>query len=612
MPDSEPVSVLLASQIITMDSGRPNARAVAVRGSRIVTVGSLEEVTSALGDEPFSIDRTHEHDVILPGLIDQHLHPFLGATTLTTEVIATEDWHLPSRTFPAANSESEYRARLAAADAAIEDPDEWLFSWGYHSLWHGPLDRSVLDSISATRPIGIWQRSCHEFYMNTAAIDALGLSEEQIEATGELAAMISLERGHFWENGFFGFLMPIITPVFVTIDRLVNGLEQMITYLHSNGVTAFNEPGAVLPPGAWDLYQQILGHHDVPLDSSFIVDARGPATAGIPVKEAISSAESLIARAPDGKVSFLPDQVKLFADGAIISQLMQMKEPYLDADGDPDPAHHGEWLMTPEVFDERSKAYWDAGYQLHVHVNGDLGLEMVLDTLERRLAETPRDDHRTVIVHFANSTEEQVDRIADLGAIVSSNPYYPVGFADKYGEFGLGPERADVMTRNRSVLDRSVPLSFHSDLPMAPADPLAMMWCAVNRVTPSGRVAAPEQRISAAEALHAVTLGAAQSWRREHEMGSIEPGKVANFTVVDRDPLAVEPMTLREIEVRGTVFEGRWFPVPAAIRTARVHSARLRRLTTLPAGDRDDYCGGGCACAVAHHLVAAFVAEWAA
>ncbi len=122
MPDSEPVSVLLASQIITMDSGRPNARAVAVRGSRIVTVGSLEEVTSALGDEPFSIDRTHEHDVILPGLIDQHLHPFLGATTLTTEVIATEDWHLPSRTFPAANSESEYRARLAAADAAIEDP----------------------------------------------------------------------------------------------------------------------------------------------------------------------------------------------------------------------------------------------------------------------------------------------------------------------------------------------------------------------------------------------------------------------------------------------------------------------------------------------------------
>ncbi len=448
--------------------------------------------------------------------------------------------------------------------------------------------------------------------MNTAAIDALGLSEEQIEATGELAAMISLERGHFWENGFFGFLMPIITPVFVTIDRLVNGLEQMITYLHSNGVTAFNEPGAVLPPGAWDLYQQILGHHDVPLDSSFIVDARGPATAGIPVKEAISSAESLIARAPDGKVSFLPDQVKLFADGAIISQLMQMKEPYLDADGDPDPARHGEWLMTPEVFDERSKAYWDAGYQLHVHVNGDLGLEMVLDTLERRLAETPRDDHRTVIVHFANSTEEQVDRIADLGAIVSSNPYYPVGFADKYGEFGLGPERADVMTRNRSVLDRSVPLSFHSDLPMAPADPLAMMWCAVNRVTPSGRVAAPEQRISAAEALHAVTLGAAQSWRREHEMGSIEPGKVANFTVVDRDPLAVEPMTLREIEVRGTVFEGRWFPVPAAIRTARVHSARLRRLTTLPAGDRDDYCGGGCACAVAHHLVAAFVAEWAA
>ena len=195
--------------------------------------------------------------------------------------------------------------------------------------------------------------------------------------------------------------------------------------------------------------------------------------------------------------------MKLFADGAIISQLMQMREPYLDADGNPDPEHHGEWLMEPDVFAERALAYWHAGYQLHVHVNGDAGLDLVLDTLERCLAEAPRDDHRTVVVHFANSTPEQVDRIAELGAIVSSNPYYPVGFADKYAEWGLGPERADVMTRNRSVVDRGVPLSFHSDLPMGRSDPIGMMHCAVNRITQSGRVAGPEERIDAEAALRA-------------------------------------------------------------------------------------------------------------
>lgn len=81
-------------------------------------------------------------------------------------------------------------------------------------------------------------------------------------------------------------------------------------------------------------------------------------------------------------------------------------------------------------------AYWDAGWQVHVHVNGDLGLEVLLDVIEDAQRRTPRTDHRTVIVHFANSTEEQTDRISRLGAVVSANPYYPVGFADKYGEWG--------------------------------------------------------------------------------------------------------------------------------------------------------------------------------
>ena len=275
--------------------------------------------------------------------------------------------------------------------------------------------------------------------------------------------------------------------------------------------------------------------------------------------------------APDGpdhtdRLAFFPKQVKLFADGAIISQLMQMRDPYLDRDGNPNPDHHGEWIMPPAMFEERSKLYWDAGFQIHVHVNGDLGLDMVLDMVERRLAETPRDDHRTVIVHFANSTEGQVDRIAALGCIVSSNPYYPVGFADKFGEVGLGPQRADLMTRNRSVVERGVPLSFHSDLPMGRSDPIGMMSCAVNRITQSGRVAAPEQRLSIEQALRAVTIDAAHSWRKEDELGSIEVGKVANFTVVDDNPLDAAPIRLDEIEVIGTVFRGEWFAVPDDVR----------------------------------------------
>lgn len=590
--------VVYRSTFVTVDPDRPRATAVAVEGDRIVAVGEYADVAELVGKHV--VDDRFVDQVVVPGLIDQHLHPVLGASTLSTAVIATEDWVLPDTTFPAAHSHDEYVARLTAAEAALDDPEEWLFSWGYHQLWHGDLDRTILDSISATRPIGVWQRSCHEFFLNAAAIDALGITAEQVADSGEPAATIDLDRGRFWERGFMTFLMRRLSPVFLTPERMVRGLRQMVTYLHQNGVTAINEPGAQLSPGSWELYQAILGDDATPFSSTFLVDARGPADRGVPVEEALAGAAQLISERSEGKVRFLPGQAKLFADGAIISQLMQMREPYLDAELRPDPHHHGEWLMEPAVFEERAKAYWDAGYQLHVHVNGDAGLDLVLDTLERRLDERPRDDHRTVIVHFANSTPEQVDRIAALGAIVSSNPYYPVGFADKYAEWGLGPERADVMTRNRSVLDRGVSLSFHSDLPMGRSDPIGMMHCAVNRITQSGRVAGPEERVDVEAALRAVTIEAAYSWRREHELGSIEVGKDATFTVLDQDPLAVDPLTLDEIDVLGIVFEGRWMPVPAGLSRTSQSTPRAT-VSTLPGHDHVEHGGAehGCACEVA-------------
>ncbi|WP_394933829.1 amidohydrolase [uncultured Ilumatobacter sp.] len=613
------ITVFTARTIVTMASTQPSAEAVAIENGRIVAVGSYAHVQAAIGDLPHVIDDMFADRVILPGLIDQHLHPILGATTLATEVIATEDWVLPDRTYPAANTHDEYVAALRSADrrtqAESAGDDDWLFTWGYHQLWHGELSRQVLDSVSTIRPIGVWQRSCHEFYLNTAGLKALGILDggwsNGIDPA--ILATANVESGHFWERGFFNLLFRQLTPILFSPERLTHGLHQMVRYLHQNGVTAFNEPGAILVPGAWELYQEILGADDTPFFSYFLTDGRGPAEQRMDHESTLARAAREYAMAPDcsdrtDRIAFFPRQVKLFADGAIISQLMQMRDPYLDRDGNPDPDHHGEWIMPPDMFEERSKLYWDAGFQIHVHVNGDLGLDMVLDMVERRLAETPRNDHRTVIVHFANSTEEQVDRIAALGCIVSSNPYYPVGFADKFGEVGLGPQRADLLTRNRSVVKRGVPLSFHSDLPMGRSDPIGMVSCAVNRITQSGRVAAPEQRLSIEQALRAVTIDAAHSWRKEDELGSIEVGKIANFTVVDQNPLDAAPIRLDEIEVLGTVFRGEWFAVPDVVRK-RVAAAASRgpgALQLIAGSDmHDEYGGAGCICDVARAVVCA-------
>jgi predicted amidohydrolase YtcJ len=554
MPVAEP-TLFHARRVVTMEPAFPDATAVAVTGDRIAAVGSFAELSGGA----FAVDDTFADAVICPGLIDQHLHPVLGATTLVTEVIATEDWALPGRMCPAARTAEEYRRRLRDAERALTDPAEWLISWGYHALWHGPIDRAALDQISADRPIALWQRSCHEWFLNTAAIEALAITADEMSGRGPASEMVDLDAGHWWEAGM-NLLLPKLAPKFMSPERIAAGLRQMVAYLHSNGVTAYNEPGIMWDLEPWPLYQQILGAEETPFLSTFLVDARSQADAGMDPADAVADAEAQVARASTGKVRLLPKQVKLFADGAIISQLMQMRDPYLDDDGHPDLCHHGEWMMQPDTFRAFAFAYWDAGWQLHIHVNGDAALDLVLDTIEECMAEHPRTDHRTVIVHFANSTEEQIDRIARVGAIVSANSYYPVGFADKYAAHGLGPQRADSMVRAASVLRRGIPLSFHSDLPMGPADPLTLAWCAVNRRTPSGRVAGPEQCISVHDALRAVTIEAAYSWRMEHELGSIAPGKLANFTVLAEDPYAVEPARLNQIPVLGTVYEGRWFP----------------------------------------------------
>jgi predicted amidohydrolase YtcJ len=549
------ITIYVAKSIITMERGNPRATAVAVAGGKILAVGSLQQVEAALAGKPHRIDRTFADKILVPGLIDQHVHPILGALTLSVEIIATEDWRLPGRTVKAANSRHQYMARLKAAEAALKDPNEWLLTWGYHQMWHGDLSRADLNAISKTRPIAVWHRSCHEFYLNDAGIAALGVTEAATKGKGEWSEQVDFAKGHFWEGGL-NFMMGPMLKVLASPERLTFGLKQMVAYLHANGVTAYNEPGALYSPDLWRLYEEILGAPSVPMYATFLADGRGiPDRVGL--DKALAATEEQIAVAPPApgrKLMFFPGQVKLFADGAIISQLMQMKDGYLDG-------HKGEWIIPPDELEKRARLYWNAGYQLHIHVNGDLGLDVVLDILEKLMAENPRADHRTVIVHFANSREDQVGRIARLGALVSANPYYPIGFADKYGEVGLGPARADVMVRAASVVKAGIPFSYHSDLPMGPAAPLEFLDFAVNRITPSGRVAGPEQRIDIDAAMRAVTIEAAYSWRQEDKIGSIAPGKTANFTVLEDDPYAVPSAKLKDIRVWGTVFEGASFPV---------------------------------------------------
>jgi predicted amidohydrolase YtcJ len=255
-----------------------------------------------------------------------------------------------------------------------------------------------------------------------------------------------------------------------------------------------------------------------------------------------------------GKLNYLPKHIKLFADGAMYSQNMVMRDGYLDN-------HQGSWLMNLETFENLFRIFWDDGYQIHIHQNGDAALDRLLLTLEKNLERNPRADHRTTVVHFGYSAKDQLEKMKELGVVVSANPYYVTALSDLYSRKGVGYERSQEMVRLGDATEAGIKVALHSDMPMAPASPLMLMHAAVNRNNFAGKVAGPNQRISKIEALRAVTINAAYVLRLEKLYGSIEVGKYANFTILEKNPLKINNNEIKEIQILGTVLKGELHPL---------------------------------------------------
>lgn len=540
-----PTTIYVAQKIVTMDSV-PVAEAVAVRDDRIVAAGDLADIRSSLAGQAYRIDERFKHKVVMPGLIDNHLHPAMAALLLPMEFITPFDWRFPDRNITATQGESAYREALRAA-VSRRGNDDWFLTWGYHHYFHGDMSRRYLDSISETQPIIVWHRSFHELFANTAAITKMGLEASDVEGHHH----VNFERGHFFETGL-SVAMARLAPVILSPDKFREGLELTREVIHRGGITTIADmaAGGFNFKQTWPVVSEVFGA--APFRTLMIADSRvfGEPAGGAESLKGMAALRSL--ETPN--ITWVK-QVKLFADGAFYSQLMQMNPPgYLDG-------HHGEWMMTPDDLMARARRFWHAGYQIHVHTNGDMGVDVVINLLETLLDEMPRDDHRFTLHHLGYATPDQAKRLGELGAYVSAQPYYLYTLGEKYSEIGLGAERAEKIFLGQTLLDAGVRVSLHSDFTMAPAEPLKLAWVAANRQVASGRVLAPELRLGLEDALRAVTIEAARAIRMEDKIGSIAPGKQADFTILDQDPFGVPLEKLHEIPIHGTVYGGVFYPI---------------------------------------------------
>ncbi len=577
-----PITIYPARKIITMDASLPEASAVAVCGDRIVAVGDLDSMAPWCEGREVRVDKRLEDKVLLPGLIDNHVHPWLGALLLPTAIIAPEDWRMADGTVARAALDREaWFERIKEAVASHHGTGELLASWGFDHGYHGRRPRrSELDAISPQRPLIVWHRSFHEIFANTRALEFAGLTREAAQHP-----QINWDEGHFFEIGTKTLLAKLM-PHFLRKEWFYSGLARMAQLMHRGGITttgdmAFGSLDIDYEIAAWDAVVEQKGLpvrvYNIPHAGAlgFRLSGRKPSPVENPgFDQVLELVEQLPTR--DSRRMKTLRAIKLYADGAMFSQLMQMNAPgYIDG-------HHGEWMMAPAVLADGVRTFWDAGYGIHVHVNGDAGVDAVLAALAAAQERRPRFDHRFAMHHVGYCSSEQTRRMAALGAVASVNPYYVHALADSYSVLGLGPERAAQIVRAGSMVRAGVPVSLHSDFMMAPIEPLVLAWCAANRLTRSGGVVSPSECLTLEQALRGITIDAAHALRMDHEIGSIVAGKKADFTVLEQDPYAVGAKGLKDITVWGTVFEGEVFPVAAP-------SASLHRGAHVPRRTAQSY-----------------------
>jgi hypothetical protein len=404
-----------------------------------------------------------------------------------------------------------------------------------------------LNQIAEDQPVGVIHRSFHEIYLNDSAIELLGLEQSDFDGNTQ----VDWIKGHFFEGGWLA-LVPTMAPVLLEPEKYRQGLATMSALLQQNGITTIAEPG--FPSSDFVSELTLLKSemaNNPPYDVYLIPNGtqlygmKGGNLEAMAFIETLASTDEYNTE----NLRFLPKQVKLFADGAIYSQLMQMKDGYTDG-------HEGEWMTPLSLFSEQIEMYWNNDYKIHVHANGDLGQQMVIDNVLRLQAQRSRTGHRATLHHMGYFTDEMAQQMAELGMEASVNPYYLWALSDKYAEHGLGQERAENLVALKLLVDRDIPLSFHSDFSMAPVEPLTLAWTAVNRATSEGSLMSQEQRITVYEALKAITVDAARALNLEDEIGTLEAGKVANFTILEANPLEISPASLKDLKVKAVVYRG--------------------------------------------------------
>lgn len=528
-----------------MNPARPTVSHVAVREGYILGAGTLSEL-EGFGD--FELDERFADKILMPGMIEGHSHAVEGKWWRYVYCGFHQRMDPHGKLWPGLPSIEHVIARLKEAERSLDDPELALTGWAIDPIYYSnrTITRQDLDQVSTTRPVGIMHASGHIMNVNSKALeladylrpgiehDGVPLGEDGLP-TGELKGpdvMFPVGR----QAGFDDNMLEFDEPGLIDFSRLCV----------RTGVTTATDLAAQLGDDVVDMGIRVTGSDDFPVR---IMSMRFHV--GMHPEELIEHVKAINLRSTD---RFRLGKIKIIADGSIQGFSARLNWP-----GYYNGAPNGLWYIAPEQMQQIYELALKEGIQIHTHTNGDEATDLVLDTLENALKKFPCNNHRFTIQHGQMINAAQYRRMSTLNMCVNHFANHHFYWGDEHYRLTVGPERAERMNACRTALDNGIPLAIHSDAPVTPLSPLFTAWCAVNRLTHSGRTQGEHEKITVDEALYAITLGAAYTLDMDNEVGSIEAGKHADFAVLETDPTSVPGTELKNIEVWGTVQGGRVF-----------------------------------------------------
>lgn len=541
VPDvSSADTIYMDGPIITMNDASPSAEALAVKDGKILAVGSSATVLRTRTRKTRIV--TLNGKALLPGFIDGHSH-FINSLTVANQA------NVYAPPFGPGNSVEGIVSALKKLQSEQHlRPGDLIQAYGYDENALPPgrgLTAADLDTAFPDNPVMVGHVSLHGAVLNSVALKQFKITAETATPPGGIIVRkpgTQEPAGLVMETAFLPIFSALPKP---TIEQSLAALEKGQQLYAAAGVTTAQEGASHF--GDVELLKRGAAAGKLEID-----------VVAFPF---ITDLDAVLGKYPAASFGRYDHRLKLggvkvTTDGSPQGRTAFFTTPYLRGGPGGEQQWKGEPTFPQPTLHAMIKRVYDAGLPLIVHANGDAAIDTVLEAHAAALGDKKAGDHRTGIIHCQFVRPDQLDKIAEWNIIPSFYTEHVFFFGSTHVA-NRGLAQAEFISPLKTAASKGIRYANHTDFNVAPIDQLFVLWTSVNRVTREGTVLGANERVAPLEGLKALTIHPAYWYREESSKGSLEVGKLADLVILDRNPLTVDPMTIKEIRVVETIKEGR-------------------------------------------------------